>query len=168
LKTVFIRPEPRTAQYYKGQKNFLDELVLALRGECNFLILPRDETQKNHYSQPQFSHVVIPTTPVTLGDVARHCDLFIGAGGTMTREAAVLGVPTISVYQDSLLDVDLFLIAQGAMTHIANVTADDIRRILKESRRQVADAGILAKGRLAYELILHTLLPDRNEGKTDA
>ena len=41
-------------------------------------------------------------------------DLVIGAGGTMTREAALLGVPTFSVFAGKSPAVDRALEAQGA------------------------------------------------------
>ena len=41
----------------------------------------------------------------------------------MTREAAVLGIPTISIYQDALLDVDAYLIDKGFMVHQPDLDA---------------------------------------------
>ncbi len=32
-KIIFIRPEPSTAQYYKGRQNFIDDLLLQLKGQ---------------------------------------------------------------------------------------------------------------------------------------
>jgi hypothetical protein len=46
----------------------------------------------------------------------------IGAGGTMNREAAVLGVPTISCYPENLLGVDRYLIKKGRMIHTRSAT----------------------------------------------
>jgi predicted glycosyltransferase len=54
-----------------------------------------------HYQDPKFAGVRVVTTALDIADIAPDCDLFIGAGGTMTREMAVLGIPTISVYQDA-------------------------------------------------------------------
>jgi hypothetical protein len=46
-------------------------------------------------------------------------DLFILAGGTMMPEAAVLGIPTLSIYQNELLIVDRYSISIGIITHVA-------------------------------------------------
>ena len=37
---------------------------------------------------------------------------------------AVLGIPTISVYQDELLDVDQYLIDKGMMIHKPDLTGE--------------------------------------------
>jgi len=86
------------------------------------------------------------------------CDLFIGAGGTMTREAAVLGVPTISIYQDEMLDVDRFLIEKGFMVHQPNLDAKFVVQFLESLERRTPDRELLKKGREAYKLIRNTLL----------
>ena len=64
-----------------------------------------------------------------------NCDLFIGAGGTMTREAAVLGIPTISVYQDTLLDVDNYLIQKGHMIHKRDLDVAFVVDFLEKSQK---------------------------------
>jgi predicted glycosyltransferase len=42
-------------------------------------------------------------------------DLVIGAGGTMTREAALLGVPTLSIFRGSQPAVDRWLEDNGLL-----------------------------------------------------
>ena len=84
--------------------------------------------------------------------------LFIGAGGTMTREMAVIGVPTISIYQDELLDVDKFLIAQGLMTHNPELNASQIREVINNIKVKTADVSLLTKGKEAYNLIKTSLV----------
>ena len=80
-------------------------------------MLPRGRDQGLHYRGPQFAGVRVIDTALDLADIAPDCDLFVGAGGTMTREMAVLGIPTMSVYQDELLDVDRYLLKVGAFVH---------------------------------------------------
>jgi len=162
--SIFIRPEPRSAQYYKGQQNFLDDVIVELQHEFNVVLLPRDATQRAHYTDRRFAAVQIPAKPVGLDQLLAHCDLFIGAGGSMTRELAVLGVQTISVYQDELLDVDRFLIQAGAMLHNPRLTAVFARKALQTRERKAANTAFLDKGREAYALIRRTLTRDWKEG----
>ena len=89
-----------------------------------------------------------------------NCDLFIGAGGTMTREAAVLGIPTISIYQDELLDVDSYLLANGFMTHEMNLDAEYVINFMEKMEKRQPDRQLLMKGKNAYDLIKATLLGD--------
>jgi predicted glycosyltransferase len=76
----------------------------------------------------------------------------------MTREMAVLGIPTISVYQDELLDVDRYLIEQGNMTHQPNLTAETALGHLETHAKRPPRADLLAKGKEAYALIKAELL----------
>ncbi len=55
--------------------------------------------------------------PLNIIEIMEKCDLFIGAGGTMTREMALAGIPTISVYRGKTLDVDKFLIKEGLLKY---------------------------------------------------
>ncbi|MAF83649.1 MAG: hypothetical protein CL797_06045 [Chromatiales bacterium] len=157
-KDIFIRPEPWTAQYYKGERNFIDELLIDLQDEYKIILLPRDEVQKKHYQSVQFSRVKIPDKPLSLINIMEDCGLFIGAGGTMTREAAVLGVPTISIYQDKLLDVDRYLVKLGCMRHIPDLTAVSVREFIQQVESAPPSVELLEKGQAAYELIKRTLV----------
>jgi hypothetical protein len=157
-KVIFIRPEPWMAQYYRGKKNFMDSLLMGLKDEFKVVLLPRGEIQEKYYRQNKFLGILIPNKSVMLGEIIEKCDLFIGAGGTMTREAAVLGIPTISTYQDKLLDVDKFLIKKGAMIHKTDLDSEFVKKYLESMSKREPDISLLRKGKEAYELIVKTLL----------
>jgi predicted glycosyltransferase len=150
---IFIRPEPTTAQYYHGPCNFLDGVIKQLQKHAEVTILPRSADQLAHYRAPQFAECTTLDDVMTIEEVASACDLFIGAGGTMTREMAVLGVPTISVYRDEMLDVDRHLIAEGAFAHMPELSAQSALNYLHQHERSVPSRPLLAKGKEAYELI---------------
>jgi predicted glycosyltransferase len=156
--TVFVRPEPWLAQYYTGGINFLDPLLLALRDQVRVVLLPRGREQLAHFRTPAFAGITVQEGAVGLADIVPRCDLFIGAGGTMTREMAVLGIPTISVYQSELLDVDRYLLGQGLLTHRPQLTAEEVLAVLAARRRTSPNRALLEKGREAYHLIKQTLL----------
>ncbi len=155
---VYVRPEPWTAQYYKGQRNFLDDLLLGTRDHVDITLLPRGKKQAEHYRDQRFSGIRIVDTAMDIADIALDCDMFVGAGGTMTREMAVLGVPTISVYQDDLLDVDMHLLERGAFLHRPALTANQLLQALASASRKAADRVLLDKGREAYQLIKAEIL----------
>ncbi len=155
---IFIRPEPWNAQYYKGKRNFLDDLLINIKENCKIILLPRGEIQKAYYQQEKFNGVFVPETSISLNDIMVICDLFIGAGGTMTREAAVLGIPTISIYQDELLDVDNYLIQKGSMTHKKELDSIFVIDFLEKNDKKPPDKELLQKGKAAYDLIKNTIL----------
>lgn len=157
-RKVFVRPEPWTALYYDGAVGFLDELLLGLRAGVDVVLLPRGADQAKRYKEDRFRGISVLDKPMTLEEIAPTCDLFVGAGGTMTREMAVLGVPTISVYQSELLDVDRYLIEQGLMTHNPRLTPAQALDRLDNLKRREPDRKLLEKGRAAYELVKTTVL----------
>ena len=159
-QVIFIRPEPWAAQYYSGKRNFIDDLLVAIKDRFSVVLLPRGKAQEDHYRQARFAGVFIPTHSMSLEDIMGNCDLFIGAGGTMTREAAVLGIPTISIYQDALLDVDAYLLDNGFMIHKKNLDAEFVVNFLAKIEKRSPDRQLLLKGKNAYDLIKATLLKD--------
>jgi predicted glycosyltransferase len=156
--TIYIRPEPWTAQYYKGNRNFLDDLILGIRDKVEVIVLPRGKDQGLHYRGEAFAGVRVVDTALDIADIAPDCDLFVGAGGTMTREMAVLGIPTVSVYQDELLDVDRYLLEVGAFVHEPALTAPRLLSILDGAARKPANRALLDKGRQAYAMIKGAIL----------
>lgn len=154
---IYIRPEPQTAQYYSGKINFLDNLILELKNQYDFTILVRDKNQYNHYTQAQFFNINVPSNTLDFNSVASDCLLFIGAGGSMTREMAIMGIPTISVYQGDLLDVDNFLIDQNLMLHDPNLTSEKLKLFLLEAKSMTYNDSLIKKGNKAYNLIKETL-----------
>ena len=157
-KIVYIRPEPWIAQYYKGSRNFLDELLLYLKDKVNVVLLPRGNDQAKHYEDSKFEGVAVQTKALNLEEIAGDCKLFIGAGGTMTREMAVLGIPTISVYQDELLDVDRYLIKNNMMIHEPNLSGNVALEYLENMEKKEANQELLQKGKETYMLIKKLLV----------
>jgi hypothetical protein len=129
-----------------------------MKDSVDIVLLPRGKQQANAYSDRKFFGMRIVDTALDIADIAPTCDLFIGAGGTMTREMAVLGIPTISVYQDELLDVDRYLLRSGAFVHKPALTAREALRYLESTSRRPAHRELLEKGKAAYELVKSAIL----------
>lgn len=157
-RVVYIRPEPWVAQYYRGSRGFLDDLLLGMKDHANVVLLPRGQEQGIRYQDKKFSGIRVVTTALDIADIAPDCDLFIGAGGTMTREMAVLGIPTISVYQDELLDVDRYLIHVGAFVHKPDLSASEALRYLESASHRPANTELLEKGKAAYDMVKRAIL----------
>ncbi|MEJ7913745.1 MAG: DUF354 domain-containing protein [Chitinophagaceae bacterium] len=155
---IYVRPEPLTAQYYSGGTNFLDDALVALKDHFTITVLPRDKTQMQHYKSEKFKSLVIPEKPLHFTEIAGNCSLFIGAGGSMTRELAILGIPTLSVYQDSLLDVDEFLISKGLLKYDPQVTSEKILQLLAGLKDAHPDKELLVKGEKAYNFFKTEIL----------
>jgi len=160
---IYIRPEPHMANYYRGAKNFLDDLILGLRDEVELTILPRGVEQTAYYADERFEGIRVVANAITLEEIAVACDLFIGAGGTMTREMAVLGIPTLSVYRGELLDVDRWLIAHGAFEHHPILSVAQTLKLLHRLTARAPDRELLDRGKLAYRELRTKILELAND-----
>ena len=150
---IYFRPEPWSAQYYKGPLNFFDQTLLKLSEEYKVIILPRDKNQVEHYKQTKFSKIIVAEKPLTLKEIVNNCKLFIGAGGSMTRELAVLGIPVISIYQEETLKVDNYLVEKGCLTINPKVTYDEIKSKLNNGKASTKDLSVLNEGKESYKMI---------------
>ncbi len=114
---IYFRPEPWHAQYHDFNIDTFDQILIDLAKKNKIIILPRDDNQRSHYKQlsSKYSNIEIPRTVETVEVIVEKCDIFLGAGGSMTREFAVMGIPTISMYQGVLLEVDKYLIDYGVL-----------------------------------------------------
>ena len=163
--TVYFRPEPWSAQYYNGPLNFFDETLLKLSEEYKVIILPRDKNQKEHYQQSKFMNITIPEKPLSLKTIMENCLLFIGAGGSMTRELAVLDIPVISIYQVKMLQVDNYLINKGRVKLISNLNYQDIKQELSPKFSGNVNRDLLNEGLESFELIYNEILKLKKHGK---
>ncbi|OPX59638.1 MAG: hypothetical protein A4E25_01124 [Methanobacterium sp. PtaB.Bin024] len=129
-KTILMRPEPSLASYLDADchKTVLSPIVEALEDQANILVIPRFREQQQIFERDD--NITLINPPVDTFSLMKACDLVIGAGGTMNREAALLGTPVISCYPGTLLSVDAYYIGKGLMKRSTN--PEEIVKIAKE------------------------------------
>lgn len=97
-RTILIRPTETQASYTDGS-NVADGAIRALAGAFpseNILVLSRYAEQTRRI-RGLFGRAVTVTGMAYDGrHLLDNCDVFVGSGGTMTSEAALSGVPTVS------------------------------------------------------------------------
>ena len=114
--TVAMRPPPEGALYHReGNVRFDDILERVLSQGAQVVLLPRGEEQDAGYRR---AGVVIPDRPIDGSVLLATVDLMIGAGGTMTRESALLSTPTYTVYLGELAAADAELIRLGKLVDL--------------------------------------------------
>jgi predicted glycosyltransferase len=133
-KTILVRMEEAQASYiaFKQPTNatvkMLDRLINNLSDIANFFILCRYDDQKALISNRYPGKVtVIPDIVDGLALISQS-DIFIGAGGTMTAEAALLGKPTISIAPSSFY-VEKYLLSHGLILKASG--PEDLARITR-------------------------------------
>lgn len=114
-KTILMRPEPALASYLNAncKESVLTPIIQNLEEYANILMIPRFREQQEIFADNVNVNMIKP--PVDTFSLIKKCDLVIGAGGTMNREAALLGTPVISCYPGKLLAVDEYYINMGLM-----------------------------------------------------
>ncbi|MGN6638173.1 MAG: DUF354 domain-containing protein [Mucilaginibacter sp.] len=150
---IYFRPEPWTAQYYDGPQNFFDNTLLNLLNEYDVIVLPRDKSQAEHYTQDKFGKLTVAQKPLNLQNIISDCLLFIGAGGSMSRELAVMGIPVISIYQADLLCVDKYLVDRDRLKVDPNVNYDAIKSMLNSNLEIKKEWVELNEGKESYSII---------------
>ena len=153
-KVIYFRPEPNSAQYYHGPKYIFDDTLKSLSIEYPVVVLPRDLEQARHFQQLGVDRIQILSKPIELQQIMANCLLFIGAGGSMNREMAILGAKVLSIYQSDLLAVDKYLIASGRIILSPNITVEAIRKIIRDESRPSRDLALLREGERSYKMIL--------------
>ena len=132
-----MRPEPSLASYLDADchESVLTPIVEILKDYANILIIPRFKEQADIFRG--YDNVTIIRPPVDTFSLMKRCDLVIGAGGTMNREAALLGTPVISCYPGKPLSVDKFYIENGLMvrsTDVDEIVNTALRLLVSEKK----------------------------------
>ena len=98
-KTILVRVEESQAAYIQTRKNLSTNIINKIAKElsnCNIVILGRYLPHINQLKK-EFGDKIIMMDKVIDGKaLLRFTDVFISSGGTMTAEAALIGIPTIS------------------------------------------------------------------------
>ena len=87
-------------------------------GSSQIVILPRYEMQAERFVKKFGNRVVVPDHVIDAISLMRISSVFLGGGGTMTAEAALLGLPVISYYPGEPTFVERFLIRYGLVERI--------------------------------------------------
>jgi uncharacterized protein len=107
-----LRPPPTGALYARNENDRFDDVLswLEQRDDAVIVLLPRNRQQHERYAT---SRVLIPEAPLDGVGLLATADFVVGGGGTMTREAALLGTPTYTVFLPRLAAVDAELMRLG-------------------------------------------------------
>ena len=103
---IVVRELETKAVYAQGKENLTRILARKLASMANVLFLPR-------YRKRQEKGLIVPKDFVDSASLVSRADLVISAGGTITREAALQGIPTIVVKLLGKLYVNEYLSRKG-------------------------------------------------------
>jgi len=117
-----IRPPSSTGHYHNPKSEItclalLDQIANGEDGVVGWVV-PRTR-EEEHQLAERYAHaadkIIIQTKAVNGLDLIWRADLVISGGGTMTREAAVMGVPAYTIFASQLGAVDRYLADNGRL-----------------------------------------------------
>jgi predicted glycosyltransferase len=142
---IVFRPEPTDASHLKardgGRRAAIIRKLCRRFQKYRIVVLPRYGWQVDEAKKLGLANLLVLEEPVLTPDLLIDAAIFIGMGGTMCAEAALLGVPVLSLYPDKATYVDRYLRRMGLMERVeslAGLTAR-VEEVLKneEARRRL-------------------------------
>jgi predicted glycosyltransferase len=123
---VVARPSPAGASYHQFGNPLFERAVRELleHSEVRVVLLGRRPSDADGYPAALRERLIAPEQAVEARSLIFHARAVVGAGGTMNREAALLGTPVFSLYAGKLGALDRRLIAEGSVRHLAGDDAD--------------------------------------------
>jgi uncharacterized protein len=149
---ITIRPPSSTAHYRSEESFRLFDGILKIigdRDDVQIVLLPR--SQNVGQASRLARNVIIPPSAVDGMNLLYHSDLVISGGGTMNREAAALGIPTVTIFKGPMGAVDQWLIDEGKM-----IAIDDAEEIVPMLRKR--EQTTLRKSSETKNIIVGTIL----------
>ncbi len=144
---VVARSPHQGASYHRVENPRFTEAVrmVSARPEVICVVLPRNPAEAQRIEalgREGPGQVVVPSRAVDSRSLILDADAFFGAGGTMTREAAVLGVPTYSLLAARRPTVDEWLEREGALRFVGS--AEELEELARVARRPPAAVDLVA------------------------
>ncbi len=135
---VTMRPPATGSAYHQFENTLFDQVVafLARQPKVKILLLPRNDSQASHFREFRLDNLVIPLQVLDGLNLVYWSDLVISAGGSMNREAVVLGTPAYTVFKGQMAGVDRKMIADGVLGSIDDV--DDLKQIVSSKKPELS------------------------------
>jgi uncharacterized protein len=123
--TLVIRPQESKASYLLGKEsnvdNILESIIENFHNTTNILVLCRYQDQIRQFNEKFGNKIKVLKSVVDGLELLSIADVFVGGGGTMTAESALLGKPTISISPIKFY-VDDYLVKTGLIHKVATPT----------------------------------------------
>ena len=156
-KNVLVRLEESKASYLaenaakKNRYDFLDYLVESIPDLATIIVMCRYSDQVTKVNERYQGKVSVIGNVIDGISAINSCDLFIGAGGTMTAEACLMGKPAISIAPISFY-VEKYLLKSGLLLKALNPT--DLVRLVTKTLKDPSES---ARHRQNASLILQKM-----------
>jgi predicted glycosyltransferase len=123
LPLAVVRTAPSYALYLGGSENPLLPRLLRHLSEhegAQTVVLARTPEQRADVRALGLDRVMVPDRAVDGRTLVAFADALVSAGGTMNREAAVLGTPVWSIFEGKMGAVDEMLAREGRLKFLTD------------------------------------------------
>ncbi len=131
---ILMRPEASKAVYIK-ETDFLIPLIETLKEDYFIILIPRTPDQDILYKRIFGDSIFIPAEALDGPNAIANSSLVISAGGTMNREAIVLGKKAVSMRSraggEELITLEKWLIENRFMLEESNPTKEFIDDVIE-------------------------------------
>ena len=140
---VVVRPPADMALYHRFGNPLFQRILERLRGDegLSTVLLPRTAGQAVELASSGFGNLVWHGEALDGRQLVSGADVVISAGGSMNREAAVLGTPAYSAYAGRPAALDRALAADGRLTFLESEPDIGKMRIVKKPQSSAAPVG---------------------------
>ncbi len=159
---VVARTPPARALYHRfGNPLFTEALrVVARQPHVQTVVLARHPEQVSELARMSLPNCTVPTEAIDSRSLLYEADLVIGAGGTMTREAALMGVPTFTLFAGRAPAVDRWLEDRGMLRRLT--APEQLARIDRRARGPHPMDELRGSGQAAQDVFVRALLAAAN------
>jgi predicted glycosyltransferase len=155
-KKILIRPEETNASYiadknFKNRISMIDSVVDRFHKTNQIVILGRYDEQVRQFAKRYVGKAEILDEVIDGITLLSSSDVFIGAGGTMTTEASLLGIPTISI-SPFRFHVERYLVNSGLA-----MRATDQNNLVRLTNKMLTDEDFIVRHMKLAKRILNRM-----------
>jgi predicted glycosyltransferase len=134
---VTVRTPPAVALYHRQANPLFPSVLKRLAEEdgVQTVVLPRTADQADDVRGLAYPSIRVPDEAVDAQSLVFYSDLVVGAGGTVNREAAALGVPVYTTFSGRLGGVDEWLVSESRLRPLTDPAALELVKRSGEGAR---------------------------------
>jgi predicted glycosyltransferase len=143
---VVARTPPSRASYHRFGNPLFEAALRVVCGDPRVvcIVLARHAEQRAAIAELALENCIVPDEVLDSRSLMYRADVVLGAGGTMTREAALLEVPVFSLFAGRAAAVDDWLIRRGLLQRLER--AEDLRSLTRRPREPPDLAELARRG----------------------
>jgi predicted glycosyltransferase len=154
------RPSPAGAAYHQFENPRFDRALAQVLGreDTKVVLLPRRPEDVRAYAGIPPERQIVPKRAVDTRSLLHYATALLGAGGTMNREAALLGTPVFGMYAGRLAALDRRLIREGRLRPLADDPASFERELTELATSSHTNREAPRLTRHVLDRFLHAIL----------